>query len=244
MKWASMGAYCINLYIIARKYFISAILCQHPLRKERGKCKCQIFAVFALPFFKEDFPTYTVLAGEAEGLILSTRGRDMRQQGKWWGKCNWPTLKKVRQCKMTEIDKMTQDLGILNRSVNPTKKNLLTLYENIVGQHRDKFTFHVWRRMVANSVDNWNRLLWPEEAEQEFQRKQAVKQHCYGLGKPMKKAQQSSLSVPLMFLGRNVVKEGWKFTNIETVIQLPSTFPGKCWHDVYTSLSFPAEIQQ
>lgn len=63
-------------------------------------------------------------------------------------------LKKVRQCKMTEIGKMTQDLGILNRSVNPTKKNLLTLYENIVRQYRDKFTFHVWRRMVANSVDN------------------------------------------------------------------------------------------
>lgn len=214
MKWASMEAYHINLYIIARKYFRSKILCQHPLRQGRWKCKNQICAALGLLFSKEDFPPYTVLAGGAEALTLSTRERDRLQQAKWWGKCTWPMLKKVRQCKMTERGKMTQNLGVWNRSVNPTEKSLLTVYENVGGQHRDKCTFHVWRRMVANSVGNWNRFLWPADAEQEFQRKKAVKQHRYDLGKPTQKVQQLPLSVPLVFLGRNFVKEGWTFTSI------------------------------
>lgn len=61
--------------------------------------------------------------------------------------------------------------------------------------------------MVADSVDNCKRFWWPAHAEQGFQRKQAVNQCWQELGEPPQKAQQSFLSAPLMFLGRNFSKE-------------------------------------
>lgn len=56
-------------------------------------------------------------------------------------------------------------------------------------------------------MNNWERFLWPEDAKQEFQSNQAAEQHRCDLGDPLQKAQQSSLSVPLMFADMHFGKE-------------------------------------
>lgn len=56
-------------------------------------------------------------------------------------------------------------------------------------------------------MNNWKRFLWPEDAKQEFQSNQAAEQHRCDLGDPLQKAQQSSLSVPLMFADIHFGKE-------------------------------------
>lgn len=73
-------------------------------------------------------------------------------------------------------------------------------------ENRDKQTFHPWRRMEADSVNNWKRVLWPAEEKSKYYKKQAAKQHRCDLENSCKKAQQSSLSVPFMFAGKHFGK--------------------------------------